>query len=1202
MGLISKKEIGDFEGIIKGFDDVANAAVKSSETIKESFGSLQISANSNVDINNKLIKTVDDLKKITDKLTKTVTKNTTAKKKNKKATTEEEKLTRKLAASEERLNLVESKQNKLLQTNTALINQQNAAIRKQVTGNKGLLSTLKGMTLSLRNLAVAYFGFQTLIRGVKDIFNITKALDSIDFSQRKVIKSAVEFAQTQVWLSGIINDYGLDLVTVTNRYTKFRAATISSNLSALETQKIFGSMSKAAATLGLKTDELQGVYLALEQMISKNKVTTEELRRQLGERLPGAFDIMAKSMDVSTNKLNKMLKAGVVMSEEVLPKFAEEVEKAYGIQSVKFVDTLVAAQNRLKTAWIELIRILDASNAFKDFFNTMASGLRWIGDNLNIVVKLTKAVGLAIAAYAAWRIGLIATTIATRGLTISTLQLGKALKKNPIGFLAAGILTALSAIEIFNAAMGETEETTKSFSQAISEEKKRVDLLFGSLQNAEEGTSEWLNAKLEINRLYGTYIPNLITEESTVNDIAEAYKAASIQAQGFAAIKIKEEKILEASTKNQLAENKAKETLSDLLIANGKSATEAGIAQAKLLDIISVGIKESGGLNKVLDDLGITVRDLGEKGYEKARNALIGYNRESNNLNRVTKRETELLEGLLKALGFVKDELGDDTGFNVENFEKNLTVASKKFTDFVKLVSDDTKKEFSDTNKFVLDETKKTYSLENFKSYKDFLNNLLVEYKDNVNARILIEQELFKVNKKGRNIRLQTQRELNKQLLAEEKTFLEQQKSESIKALLEQGKSKSQISQFIQDVDSENRIILLNSARTLNENLLAFAGDNAKDIAKIKADGAKLEAGIAKEKVDNEITQIKRGIDETERLRDQQVITDIDRVQKQFKFAADKLIEQLRNREITSGEFQLKYEAIERDTQRQILQIQLDAEKKKLLLLEIGTIEYENSRKKIIAFEKTLNDGVTKENKTFADSWIENREAIRDKSIELINEVFNFQMQSLENQKTAITALRDFEVALAGSNLEEKIKAERKFEKEELKIRQRQARAQKAQAAFNIITSTAAAIAKTLEITGFFGIPLTILVAAIGALQLATVLSQPIPKFEMGGKHKGGPAEFDEGNKSEIFIPEKGNPILTSGIHTIANMPAGEFIPHNETQMILAQGVTETAYGGISMSKSEGYLKDIRDKETTTYVDGYKIVTRKNFIGRYRCS
>lgn len=52
----------------------------------------------------------------------------------------------------------------------------------------------------------------------------------------------------------------------------------------------------AGSALALSKDQMDGVFLALGQMISKGKVQAEELRGQLGERLPGAFDMAAKAM------------------------------------------------------------------------------------------------------------------------------------------------------------------------------------------------------------------------------------------------------------------------------------------------------------------------------------------------------------------------------------------------------------------------------------------------------------------------------------------------------------------------------------------------------------------------------------------------------------------------------------------------------------------------------------------------------------------------------------------------------------------------------------------------------------------------------------------------------------------------------------------------------------------------------------------
>jgi tape measure domain-containing protein len=218
-------------------------------------------------------------------------------------------------------------------------------------------------------------GIQLFASIIQSAFALIKTFDGVRFALEKIAGDAQQTASSFRFLSEITNDYGVELVATSQRWIKFLAAAKQSGITLLETENIFRSMTKAAGVLGLKTDELTGVYLALEQMLSKGKVTTEELRRQLGERLPGAFGIMAASMGVSLTALDKMLKKGQVLSAEVLPGFARAVELAYGIDSTTKVDTLTAAQNRLKNAWDKfIISITSGSSAIKNFFNNLATG------------------------------------------------------------------------------------------------------------------------------------------------------------------------------------------------------------------------------------------------------------------------------------------------------------------------------------------------------------------------------------------------------------------------------------------------------------------------------------------------------------------------------------------------------------------------------------------------------------------------------------------------------------------------------------------------------------------------------------------------------------------------------------------------------------------------------------------------------------
>jgi tape measure domain-containing protein len=87
--------------------------------------------------------------------------------------------------------------------------------------------------------------------------------------------------------------------------------------------KIIVTMYEAAFEYGLRADELNGVFLALEQMVIKNKVSTEDFRIQLGGNIPGVVNIMADALGISIIELDRMIKNSELISCDVLPKFAD---------------------------------------------------------------------------------------------------------------------------------------------------------------------------------------------------------------------------------------------------------------------------------------------------------------------------------------------------------------------------------------------------------------------------------------------------------------------------------------------------------------------------------------------------------------------------------------------------------------------------------------------------------------------------------------------------------------------------------------------------------------------------------------------------------------------------------------------------------------------------------------------------------------
>jgi tape measure domain-containing protein len=248
--------------------------------------------------------------------------------------------------------------------NTARLNE----TTKKTTSSFGQM--LKGVKELIGAFGVV-MGLQLFANIIKNAFELTKQFDSLAFALQKITKDSFDTASSQ--------RFGVQLVATTERWIKFLAASKQAGVTLKDTEDIFRSVTKAGAVLGLKTEELQTVYLALEQMMSKGKVTTEELRRQLGEKLPGAIGIMAAAVGVNVNELDKMLKKGEVLSAEVLPKFARALETAYGITTVENINTVTAAQTRLTNAWQLFVKSITED---QDVITQTMNGMATIGQKI----------------------------------------------------------------------------------------------------------------------------------------------------------------------------------------------------------------------------------------------------------------------------------------------------------------------------------------------------------------------------------------------------------------------------------------------------------------------------------------------------------------------------------------------------------------------------------------------------------------------------------------------------------------------------------------------------------------------------------------------------------------------------------------------------------------------------------------------------
>lgn len=128
---------------------------------------------------------------------------------------------------------------------------------------------------------------------------------------------------------------------------------------------------------------------------------------------------------------------------------------------------------------------------------------------------------------------------------------------------------------------------------------------------------------------------------------------------------------------------------------------------------------------------------------------------------------------------------------------------------------------------------------------------------------------------------------------------------------------------------------------------------------------------------------------------------------------------------------------------------------------------------------------------------------------------------------------------------EKTAKKNEELERKKAALQTKQAKLEKSANIASVIMNTAVAVMKAWGQAGIFGAPMAALIAAMGAIQLATVISQPIPKYAKGTKgHKGGLAWVGDGGVSETVITDKGM-YLTPSTPTLVDLPKGaKVIPY----------------------------------------------------------
>ena len=126
------------------------------------------------------------------------------------------------------------------------------------------------------------------------------------------------------------NRLGLDLQVAAKGFSRMSAAAKDTSFEGAAVREIFLGIAEASSVLGLSGDQMHGALVAIEQMMNKGKISAEELRGQLAERLPGAFKMGADASKKTIEEFDKLINQGKIMSEDFLLPFAVHMRETFG--------------------------------------------------------------------------------------------------------------------------------------------------------------------------------------------------------------------------------------------------------------------------------------------------------------------------------------------------------------------------------------------------------------------------------------------------------------------------------------------------------------------------------------------------------------------------------------------------------------------------------------------------------------------------------------------------------------------------------------------------------------------------------------------------------------------------------------------------------------------------------------------------------
>ena len=253
------------------------------------------------------------------------------------------------------------------------------------TGIQQTQSAIRGLRLQVSSFFVALTGGAFAVTSfISKLKEVARETNRARITLKNVSSSMQEFATSEKWITDLGNKYGQSINNLEQSFGKFLAASRGAGVEIDTVKNIFQGLTQSVSAFGLSASDANLAFLAVEQMMGKGVVSAEELRRQLGERIPTAMTAMARAVgeqygtDGSVAALQQKLKAGAINSAEVMEIFVKKLKELSGTPDV---DNLETSYTRLGNRLREIVLDWDITGKLKAAVDAISGLLGLLKDH-----------------------------------------------------------------------------------------------------------------------------------------------------------------------------------------------------------------------------------------------------------------------------------------------------------------------------------------------------------------------------------------------------------------------------------------------------------------------------------------------------------------------------------------------------------------------------------------------------------------------------------------------------------------------------------------------------------------------------------------------------------------------------------------------------------------------------------------------------